>query len=272
MPSIGLVANMYQECNALPGWIETHLPFFDEIKVLHSGPGGTYSDDGTLEILKKWNIPVEFCSIDDGFGVVRTRALQMSTCSWTMLLDADERFYSLLPLLTCGGESTPHSEVDAILQTYDFRDLKTMIPNWENIARLGANLKVEVGPAYNQGELLRTILKEQPSLDAIITVRRHWHDFSFKRPTQNWYTDPDWQMRLVKNHPSIYFDPAKRMHEQLVGTNNTYRATTFGGPYFDHFHFTMKKMEQEQRAHDVEIYNSIHHGRKPPTQQEYKDR
>lgn len=270
MQTLGLVANLYQEANALPGWIETHLPFFDDVRVLHAGPGGEYSNDGTLELLKKWNIPVEFCAIDDGFGVVRTKALRMSPCDWVMILDADERFYPVHRILTCSGESTPHSEVDAILRSYDFHDLKTMIPNWENVAQLGAKLKVEARGTYNQGDHLRDIIST--GCNAIATIRRHWHDFSFKRPTQNWHTDPDWQLRLVKNTKSIYFNPGTRMHEQLIGADDVYRADDRYGPYFDHFHFTFKRMEQEQRGHDIAVYDCVHAGKKPPTLMEFSDR
>jgi len=266
--TIGLVANVYNEINALPGWLETHLPYFDDVRILHSGPKGAYSNDGTIELLEKWKVPVQFCAIDDGFGVVRTKALRMSPCDYVMLLDADERFYPVHRVLQCSGESTPHSEVDAILQSYDFRDLKTMIPNWENIARLGAKLTVHIKETYDQGRYLRDILTDgQP--DAVITKRRHWHDFSFKRPTQNWHNDSDWQMRLVKNDERIHFASDRRMHERLEGACNTYRADEVWGPYFDHFHFPMKRMEQWQRSHDVAIYNKIHAGEIPPTWEEF---
>jgi glycosyltransferase involved in cell wall biosynthesis len=239
------------------------------VRVLHAGPGGAYSDDGTMEILKKWRIPVSFCAIDEGFGVVRTKAIRSSPCDWVMVLDADERFFPVHRGLACTGESTPHSEVDAILQTYDFHDLSTMLPNWENVARLGANLQVDVGEVYDQGARLRDMLAPVWGyFDAIAVTRRHWHDFSFKRPTQNWHTDPDPQMRLVRNHESIYFDPGTRMHERLVGADRVYGS---GRPlFFDHFHFTFKRMEPEQRAHDVAIYDAVHAGKSPPTWKEFK--
>ncbi len=269
--TIGIVANVYNEANALPGWLETHLPFADDIRIMHAGPGGEYSTDGTIEILEKWKIPVEFCAIDDGFGVVRTKALRMSPCDWTMLLDADERFYHVHRVLQCTGESTPHSEVDAILQTYDFHDLKTMIPNWENVAKLGVNLRVHEKETYNQGEHLRQMITNNQGIDAICTIRRHWHDFTFRHPTQNWLENPDWQLRIVRNHSSIYYDYNQRMHERLCGQVRTINADMMYGPYFDHFHFSMKKLEQEQRAHDVAIYNKIHAGELPPTLEQFKN-
>jgi hypothetical protein len=265
MPSLGLVANVYQEVNALPGWLETHLPFFDDVRVTHAGPQGKHSTDGTIELLEKWRIPVDFDSIDEGFGAVRTRTIRRSPCDYVMLLDADERFYQVHRIMVCTGRSTPPSEVDTILHSYDFRDLKAMQSNWENIGRLGAELRVDVAAekTYDQGERLREVL-EQYHPDAVIAIRRHWHDFSFRRPTQNWHEIPDWQLRIVKNDPSIYYDPGVKVHEHLVGAKDIFRPDPTRGPYFDHFHFTMKRMEPEQRAADVRIYNAIHEGRVPP--------
>jgi hypothetical protein len=270
MPSIGLVANVYNEINALPGWLETHLPFFDDVRVLHAGPGGAYSDDGTLELLDKWRVPVGFTAIDEGFGHVRTLALRMCPCDWVMLLDADERFYPLHRTMGCTGQATPQQEVDWILQSYDFSGVRH--PNWENVAKLGANLRVDIWHPYDQGARLRELigLCDLDDVDAIATVRRHWHDLTFRRPTQNWHTDPDWQMRLVRNVERVRFDPSTRMHERLVGVRNVHQADMERGPFFDHFHFTMKKMEERQRGHDVAIYNAIHEGRRPPTWEEHK--
>jgi glycosyltransferase involved in cell wall biosynthesis len=266
--TIGCVANVYNEIHSLPGWLESACAFFDDVRVLHAGPGGVKSNDGTIELLEKWKIPVEFCAIDDGFGVVRTRAIRMSPCDWVMILDADERFHHLSQVMTCGGESTPPDEVNTILQSYDFRDLKTLIPNWENVGRLGAKLSVSYGDAYNQGAWLREVV-EYGDLDAVMAVRRHWHDFTRKRPTQNWHTDPDYQMRLVRNKESVYFDPGTKMHERLCGASNVYRPNFTHGPFFDHYHFTFKRLAQENRAHAIRIYDAIHEGRKPPTWEEF---
>lgn len=263
--TIGIVANVYNEANALPGWLETHLPFADDVRVLHAGPGGEHSSDGTIEILEKWSVPVEFCAIDDGFGAVRTRALRMSKCDYIMLLDADERFYPVLPAMYCCGQGTPQAEVDWILQGYDFRGVN--LPNWENIDRLGSGLKVEHTGVMDHGACLREMLAKRP--DAIIVVRRHWHDLGFRRPTQNWYDHHDWQMRIVRNDFAIHFDRATRMHERLVGAVKMLRADVATGPFFDHYHFTFKRMEQEQRRHDVAIYDCVHEGRTPPTREQF---
>ncbi len=268
MLTIGLVANIYNEANALPGWLETHLPFFDDVRVLHAGPGGEYSTDGTLEILAKWRVPVEFGQIDEGFGAVRTRALRMSPCDWVMLLDADERFYPVHRIMRCVGHGTPGGEVDAVLQSYDFRGSGPG-PDWDRIGTLGKELLVEVGGAYDQGARLREICEGVRDLDAVCTIRRHWHDLSFRRPTQNWMSDMDWQTRVVRNDPGIRFDASTKMHERLVGANRVYRADFERGPFFDHYHFWFKRMEMDQRAHDVAIYDAVHEGRRPPTREEF---
>ncbi len=262
--TIGLVANIYNEANALPGWLETHTPFFNDIRVYHAGPGGSWSNDGTMEILAKWNIPYERGSIDDGFGAVRTRTLRMSPCDYVMLLDCDERFYHIHRYLTVSGP-TPENR-DQVLQSYDFSGVN--LPNWENLKQLGAHLVVEFGNTYNQGEYLRNLISHQP--DAICTVRRHWHDLTLKHPTQNWNTDPDWQMRLVRNSSDIYFDPNIRVHERLCGADKVVRATMDCGPFFEHFHFHFKSQEVEQRRHDVAIYNAVHEGKQPPTLEQFK--
>lgn len=265
--TIGLVANVYNEINALPGWLETHLPFFDDVRVLHAGPQGRYSYDGTIELLERWRVPVEFCAIDDGFGVVRTRAIHMSPCDWVMILDADERFFSLQRLVECRGNGTPQEQVDWILQGYDFRGVN--LPNWENIAKLGENLSVfDTGATLKQGDRLREVINSD-KYDAISTVRRHWHDLGMKRPTQDWRQHPDPQLRLIKNDSRIFFDPNMRMHEQLRGAASVSMADVNSGPFFDHFHFTFKRMEQEQRGHDVATYDSIHAGRTPSTWEEF---
>lgn len=263
MPTLGLVANVYQEVNALPGWLETHLPFFDDVRVTHAGPQGARSTDGTIELLEKWRVPIDFDCIDDGFGAVRTRTIRRSPCEYVMLLDADERFYPVHRVMVCTGTSTPPSEVDEILATYDFRDLKAMHSNWENVGRLGSGLRTDIKEAYDQGARLREVLLNYKP-DAVLAVRRHWHDFSFRRPTQNWHEVPDWQLRIVRNDPSIHYDPAVRVHEHLLGADNVFRADPTRGPFFDHFHFAFKRMEPAQRAHDVRIYDAVHEGRTPP--------
>lgn len=261
MTTIGLVANVYNEANALPGWLETHIQFFDDVRVLHAGPRGLYSNDGTIEILERWKIPVQFCPIDDGFGVVRTKALRMSPCDWVMLLDADERFYSVHSVITYAGNGDSHEKIDWILQQYDFHGVA--LPNWENIEKLGDGLYTKQEGIQDQGAMLRKWI-ENDNYDAIATVRRHWHDLARTRPTQGWVENPDWQLRTVRNDQNIRFDSNTHMHERLLGAQSIHHADIVFGPFFDHFHFTFKRMEQEQRRHDIAIYDAIHKGEAPP--------
>ncbi len=295
-PTLGVVANIYNESQALPGWLETATAFADDVRVFHAGPGGERSTDGTLEILEKWKIPVTFGSIDEGFGTVRTKTVRMSPCEWVMLLDADERFYPRLNVLTCEGESTPSQTIDDLLydygnpnfdkdgakcrevhpsaqqvvQPYDKGIDFTACPsNFENMALLGANLRVKTGAVIDQGYLLRQLLERQ-DIDAIKTIRRHWHDFSWKRPTQNWHTSPDYQIRIVRNLPSIQWENETRMHERLTGAVNVHTPDHTHGPFFDHFHLLFKKLAVKNRQHAISIYGAIDRGEKPPSWEEYQ--
>ena len=269
--TIGVVANVYNEANALPGWLEAHCGFFDHMSIYHSGPSGAWSNDGTMEILEKWKVPIHRGSIDDGFGVCRTAAIRSSPCDFVMVLDADERFWQYAQEMTCGGDSTPGNEVDQILQEYDRRDTHEACPvNWENIGRLGAKLSVSYGTVYAQGAWLRSII-EHGDLDGVKTIRRHWHDFTQKRPTQNWHVHSDWQLRLLRNKDSIYFDPNTKMHETIIGASNVYMPNHAHGPFFDHYHLFYKRMEIDQRRHDVNTYDRIHRGEKPLTWEEFKE-
>lgn len=269
MACIGVVCNFYNEANALPGFLETHTAFFDHLSFYQAGPNGADSTDGSLDILAKWKMPIHRGSINDGFGAVRTAAIRSSPCEWVMILDADERFYRFNQVMNCGGESTPPDEVSQILAQYDDRNQTAVPSNFENVHKLGANLRVTFGEVYDQGAWLRSIL-DSGQWDAISTIRRHWHDFTCKRPTQNWHTEPDYQMRLVRNTDSIYFTQDTRMHERLTGAASVYRPNHTHGPFFDHFHMCFKPMEGDQRRHDVAIYDAIHEGRVPPTLDEFK--
>ena len=271
MPTIGVVANVFNEAPALPGWLEAHTTWADDVRVYHSGPGGSMSSDGTIELLERWKIPYKVGSIDEGFGAVRTAAVRSSQCDWVCLLDADERLYQSVPILTCSGDSTPPDEVNQILQAYDDRNDRTAVPsNWENLAKLGAHLRVESGEVFNQALWLRTII-QCGSLDQIITVRRHWHDFGWKRPTQNWHQDPDRQGRIIRNLETIYFDAGTRMHERICGVTSSHQPDMTRGPFFDHYHIFFKRQAVETRRHAIATYDAIHEGRKPPTLEEYRE-
>lgn len=251
MPSIGLVCNVFEEVNAISGLLESASQFFDDLLFYHCGPGGEYSKDGTIEIIEKWGARIVYGAIDEGFGVVRTKAVRLSTCEFAMILDADERFHYWAPLIGCHGtEGYPQVQLP--------------------------DLRVEIlGEPYNQGHLLRTAL-EDPNIDAVQTARRHWFDFSWRHPCQNWTLIADWQMRVLRNCDDIGYDSSVKMHERVVDrrTGHNPRAwvgDTARGPFHDHYHCFFKPMEPEQRARDVAVYNALHEGssipgREPPIQ------
>lgn len=241
MPSLGLVANIYNEINALPGWLEMACSgLFDSVKILHAGPHGAYSTDGSIELIERWGVPIVYDSINDGFGTVRSRAVRIMDTEWVMILDADERFYRFAPELTC--------EEDLSVAT--------------------------CGAPYDQGALLREILG-MPDIDAVITLRRHWHDFSWTRPTQSWVTIPDFQMRILRNIPEIFYQEYPKMHERIIDTR-TGRAPRYfqgngrHGPFHDHYHCHYKPMEQAQRLHDIAIYDALHSGTPIPSQESFE--
>jgi len=232
--SLGLVANMYQEARALPGWLEMAARCqFDDICVYHTGPQGAYSTDGTIELLEQWGVRIVYGAIDAGFGVVRTQAVRHSTCDWVMILDADERFHPFLPVLVC-------------------EDLRVRME----------------GEPYNQMAWLRGLLNT-PDIQSVCTIRRHWHDLTFQRPTQNWHQIPDAQLRIVRNIPEISYSEFPKMHERILdartgGEPTSFRPNQTHGPFFDHYHCWFKPMEPDQRQHDIRIYDALDQGRPVP--------
>lgn len=236
MPSIGLACNVYNERNAIFGLLENAAQFFDDIVFYHTGPNGAYSTDGTIEIIQRWGARLEFGSINEGFGVVRSKLLRMTNTEFTMILDADERFYPFAPTLECDD------------------DLTVTI----------------VGDAYNQGLLLRSLI-EDPSIDAVCTVRRHWNNLHWNKPCQNWYKILDYQLRIARNCEHIYYKSEVKMHEQIwddrTGQEPRFvRGNVLRGPFHDHYHCWYKPMELEQRQEDIAIYDALAEGRPlPPT-------
>lgn len=243
MPSIACCGNIYNEANALPGWLEMAAGFFDEIVLVHAGPGGKASNDGTMEILERWGIKPIMSRIDDGFGVVRTQCIRECKTDFVAILDMDERFHPLIPIMTCDGHEaypgTPHPNLTVNCQQPEM---------------------------FNQGSLLRTLMGHDCM--AVRATRRHWFDYSWKRPCQNWCQIPDWQLRIVRNHERIYYTPGIRMHEQLLDrqTNDTPKFATerAGDPrgiFIDHYHCFWKAQEPEQREQDIAIYDALDQGR-----------
>lgn len=244
MSSIGLACNVYNEANAISGLLENVASFFDDVVFLHAGPGGKYSTDGTIEIIQKWGARLEFGSIDEGFGVVRSRLVHMTSTEWTMILDADERFHPFAPIMhVIGSEAYPQVKEP--------------------------NLQVHISGATNQGILLRQLC-ERNDVDAVVTARRHWFNFHWNKPCQNWMDCPDWQMRVLRNRDYIGFNPSVKMHEQCLDFRKNdspsfARGDVEIGPFHDHYHCYFKPMEVEQRQEDIEIYNRLAFGDHYPT-------
>lgn len=242
MTSIGMVCNFYNEKNAIAGLIENASQFFDELTFMDCGPGGKPSSDGSLDILRSWGITPIQGDIHEGYGVIRTKLIHSTKCEWAMILDADERFLHTCPIFSCEGtEKYP----------------ETKNPN----LAVGVEL-----PAFNHGHQLRHMIENECNgMDAIRTSRRHWFDFTFKKPCQNWREISDWQLRIVRNAPHIGYDPAIKMHERLMDMRtkkdpNFISGNQSRGPFHDHFHCAFKPMEKEQNAEDVKIYNMLETG------------
>jgi hypothetical protein len=237
--SIGMVCNFYQERHALAGLIESASQFFDELTFMDAGPDGKPSDDGSLDILRSWGLTWTQANIYEGFGVIRTRLIHSNKCDWNMILDADERFVPVIPIFDCEGSEK-------------YPDTKT--PN--------LNCTV-INPAFNQGVRLRNIIdNECEGIDAIRTCRRHWFDFGFKKPCQNWKEIPDFQLRIVRNVEHVAYDPKVKMHERLIDTRSGGEPAWFSGdqsrgPFHDHFHCALKPREPSQNAEDMEIYKKL---------------
>ena len=242
MKTIGIVANVLNEIHALPGWIESAVLFADHVSVYHAGPGGAYSTDGTIELLEKWHIPITFGSIDEGFGTVRTKTVRTSPCEFVICLDADERFNALTTVLTCEGDSPVPDVSNQVLQEYDTPTPGVCPWNWENAGMLMPRIKVTPLDAYNQGAWLRDIIEKD--IDAVISIRRQWRDFTMTNPSQNWRKQPDFQTRIVRNDPSIFW--VNRMHESLRGAARVESPNFTHGPFFEHHHLFFKEMNPSQ--------------------------
>lgn len=232
--------NVYNDAPALRGALECFSRFFDNIFVIHSGPGGAISKDGTVDVCREFGIDPKFDDIEKGFGVIRTRLIHECGCDWVAILDADERFFPLLPILHCEGTD-----------------------GWSPGTPYENHLKLEVrDDICNQGALLRALINN-PQYKAVRATRRHWFDLGMRRPTQNWHRIPDHQLRIVKNEGEICYRSEVKMHERLIdertGTEPVfYQQGDYAGPFIDHYHcafrqaFPGSKEENERRYQRLE--------------------
>ena len=242
-PSIGVAATFRDEVNALPGFLESASQFFDEIFLADCSMDMTPSSDGSLDIIRKWGLPdPPLWDLSNGFGAVRGQLLHTSQTDWTVILDIDERMSRVLPVLRCvGTESYP--------------------------AQPNPQLKVEASnPPYDHLELLISKINEadRRGIRAVRFQRRHWFSFGFERPTQNWSTIKDYQLRCMKSRCGMGYTTQPKMHERAWDSNTKRDPEYIAdddmlGPFIDHYHCHFKPMEPDQRAEDIRAYDALHH-------------
>lgn len=243
--SITCACNFYREPNALPSFLKMATAgFFDDVVMIHAPPEGAPPDDESVELVKAAGVRLVHTTINAGFGVVRTRCIRESKADWVMIMDCDEMLPLVAPVMRCEGEERyPHHK--------------------------NPNLKVIIDePEFNYGERLKHILAhEVANVDAVCLTRRHWFDApgGFTRPCENFSTIHDWQLRLVRNSPFIFYDPKFKMHEKILDSRTWneprfLRCSQPHDPWFSHHHCHWKPQEAEQNAEDAKIYEMLDKG------------
>lgn len=246
--SIALSCNVYNDATAMRGMLETASQYFDELFVVHSGPNGAYSTDGTIELCEQFKVKLVFDDLDKGFGVIRSRLIHEHGCEWAMILDADERFNPTMPQLTCEGNAT-----------------------WDiGNPLVRPNLTVIKTPEISiQGYGLKEFIQKNDSIMAVRTIRRHWMDFTFKNPTQNWNLIPDYQLRTVRNVPEIEYVSNVKMHERLIDTRTGQDPLHIISDelliYHDHFHPFFRNSFPGTKQFNEQNYQRLEKGEKTIT-------
>jgi glycosyltransferase involved in cell wall biosynthesis len=244
MPSIAIIANVYNEAHALPGMLENAKQFADDIFIYHTGPGGKPSTDGTMEILEQSGVRWKMGDISKGFGVIRTHLIRHAKADWCLITDADERWWLEEPLLTCHGTEA--------------------YPQHKNPA-----LTTKIRGAVRPKEMLLRMMQDadKQGIETIRLSRRHWmkEPGDWTHPCQNWHTIPDWQLRVLKTSPYLFYDPNERMHEKLLDSR-TWSEPRYltgdqtNGPFHCHHHIWFKAKDGAQNKEDAEIYNQLESG------------
>jgi hypothetical protein len=198
------------------------------------------STDGTIELCEDFGIKPVFDDINKGFGNIRTRLIHDCGCDWAMIMDADERFFPQIQVMTCEGTDRYPGHPNPKLSVTKKPDLIDQ----------GAHIKNQI----NNNELM-----------AIRATRRHWFDFSMTRPSENWMTVLDHQLRIVRNTPHIYY--TLNMHERLIDdrTGNTPRyleQDPIGGPFYDHFHLWFRRTQPGHKEKNETNYARLSKGEK----------
>lgn len=236
--------NVYNDAVAMRGLLETASQYFDELFVVHSGPNGAYSTDGTIELCEQFKVKLVFDDIGKGFGVIRSRLIHEHGCEWAMILDADERFHPTMPQLICEGDAT-----------------------WDiGNPLVRPNLKVIEGTDINiQGYALKEIIQSN-DLMAVRTIRRHWMDFTHKNPTQNWNLIPDHQLRTVRNVPEVKYVSDIKMHERLIDTRTDQDPLHIANNelliFHDHYHPFFRNNYPGTKQFNEQNYQRLERGEK----------
>lgn len=243
MTSIALGCNVYNDAHAVRGLLESSARYFDNLFFIHSGPGGAYSTDGTIEIIQKFGATIVFDDIQKGFGHIRSRLIHECGCEWCFIMDADERFYPQINAMECSG------------------DTEWKGPSDPNEPQFTVTVKRDV---IDQGAHVKNLI-QNPETMALRSTRRHWMDFSMRRPTQNWLKNRDHQLRIVRNHPDIAYVTNVVMHERLIDAR-TGKDPRFvmqddmGGPFHDHFHMAFRRAYPGSKEWNEQNYARLSRG------------
>lgn len=240
MSSIALGINVYNDAAALRGLLELGSRYFDNIYVLHTGPGGAPSTDGTIELCHSFGIQPVFDDIQKGFGHIRSRLIHDCGCDWCFIMDADERFHPQIEVMTCEGTDRYPNPMEPNLKVTKKADL------------------------INQGAHIKNQIKN-PELMAIRATRRHWFDFGMNKPAENWQIIYDHQLRIVRNVKEIHYTLS--MHERLIDdrTGKTPRfleQDNIGGPFIDHFHLFYRRTQPGKKEANELNYERLSKGEK----------
>lgn len=243
MASIALGCNVYNDAHALRGLLEVSARYFDNLFFVHSGPGGAMSTDGTIELIQQFGGTIVYDDIQKGFGYIRSRLIHECGCEWCFIMDADERFYPQLNVLECEG------------------DVEWKGPSDPNEPSFKVTVKKDV---IDQGAHVKNLINN-PEVMALRSTRRHWMDFTMRKPTQNWLRNRDHQLRIVRNHPEIQYVTNVVMHERLIDAR-TGKDPRFvmqddmGGPFHDHFHMAFRRAYPGSKERNEANYARLSRG------------
>lgn len=238
MSSIAACYNVWRDAKALRGSLEASSGYFDNLFVIVTPPGGEKNkDDETCDLLREFGIEPKFGDINEGYGVIRSRLIHECGCEFGMILDSDERFRPSQEILRCHGKERYPENPSPALTVEKSREL------------------------IYPGLTLKDVIKNG-NIDAVMGVRRHWFDFSHKRPSQNWHDHPDWQLRIVRNRGEIQYKSSVRMHEQLIDTRTGQMPRHYVGEniYWDHYHLFYRFAHPGTKERNEQNYDRLSRG------------